>query len=189
MKKYILTICALIASIAFSTSTYATTLDFTSGTYGTTANPQFVTSYTQDGYLLAPQAAGNHMDLGLIGDLAFHNGDQNTAQDNNIILTFGSGAFNLTSIDIAGFGYGGTQLDLFGSNGAMQSITTTGMIALSAFSNVTSVMFSMLEAPTTYAGVGFNGMEVSAVPVPAAAWLFGSALLGFFGFSRKKANA
>ena len=30
--------------------------------------------------------------------------------------------------------------------------------------------------------------EVSAVPVPAA-WLFGSALLGFFGFSRKKANA
>lgn len=30
---------------------------------------------------------------------------------------------------------------------------------------------------------------VSPVPVPAAAWLFGSALLGFFGFSRKKANA
>lgn len=29
----------------------------------------------------------------------------------------------------------------------------------------------------------------STVPVPAAAWLFGSALLGFFGFSRKKANA
>lgn len=31
--------------------------------------------------------------------------------------------------------------------------------------------------------------NVSAVPVPAAAWLFGSALLGFFGFTRKKANA
>lgn len=29
---------------------------------------------------------------------------------------------------------------------------------------------------------------ISPVPVPAAAWLFGSALLGFFGFSRKKAN-
>jgi len=27
------------------------------------------------------------------------------------------------------------------------------------------------------------------VPVPAAAWLFGSALLGFFGFTRRKANA
>jgi len=30
---------------------------------------------------------------------------------------------------------------------------------------------------------------VNPIPVPAAAWLFGSALLGFFGFSRKKANA
>lgn len=31
-------------------------------------------------------------------------------------------------------------------------------------------------------------MTPSPVPVPAAAWLFGSALLGFFGFSRRKAN-
>ena len=30
--------------------------------------------------------------------------------------------------------------------------------------------------------------NVSTVPVPAAAWLFGSALLGFFGFSRRKAK-
>ena len=29
----------------------------------------------------------------------------------------------------------------------------------------------------------------AVVPLPAAAWLFGSALLGFFGFSRRKANA
>ena len=33
-----------------------------------------------------------------------------------------------------------------------------------------------------------NSLTVSTVPVPAAAWLFGSALLGFFGFSRRKAN-
>ena len=34
-----------------------------------------------------------------------------------------------------------------------------------------------------------NAVSVlSAVPVPAAAWLFGTALLGFFGFSRRKAN-
>ena len=30
--------------------------------------------------------------------------------------------------------------------------------------------------------------SVSPVPIPAAAWLFGSALLGFFGFSRRKAK-
>lgn len=32
-----------------------------------------------------------------------------------------------------------------------------------------------------------NVTQVSAVPVPAAAWLFGSALLGLFGFARRKA--
>jgi hypothetical protein len=30
-----------------------------------------------------------------------------------------------------------------------------------------------------------SGIEVSAVPVPAAVWLFGSALLGFVGLSRR----
>jgi hypothetical protein len=40
--------------------------------------------------------------------------------------------------------------------------------------------------------IGFNnqqfyvgGMSVSAVPVPAAIWLFGSALLGFIGYGRR----
>lgn len=36
---------------------------------------------------------------------------------------------------------------------------------------------------------GFLIRDVSTVPVPAAFWLFGSALLGFFGFSRRKADA
>lgn len=31
--------------------------------------------------------------------------------------------------------------------------------------------------------------DLNPVPVPAAAWLFGSALLGFFGFSRRKTQA
>jgi hypothetical protein len=31
----------------------------------------------------------------------------------------------------------------------------------------------------------FNGV-VSSVPIPAAAWLFGSGLLGLFGFSHRR---
>jgi hypothetical protein len=34
--------------------------------------------------------------------------------------------------------------------------------------------------------VVISGSAVSAVPVPAAVWLFGSALAGFFGFNRRK---
>lgn len=37
--------------------------------------------------------------------------------------------------------------------------------------------------------VAATAPEVSAVPVPAAAWLFGSALLGFIGISRRKNTA
>jgi len=40
-------------------------------------------------------------------------------------------------------------------------------------------------------GFGIDNIEystVSAVPVPAAAWLFGSAILAMFGFSRRKAR-
>ena len=33
---------------------------------------------------------------------------------------------------------------------------------------------------------GFSGGSVSAVPIPAAAWLFGSAILGLFGIARRK---
>ena len=33
---------------------------------------------------------------------------------------------------------------------------------------------------------GFAGGSVSAVPIPAAAWLFGSAILGLFGIARRK---
>lgn len=35
----------------------------------------------------------------------------------------------------------------------------------------------------------FAGVEVSAVPVPAAVWLFGSALVGLLGFKRRRKSA
>ena len=35
-------------------------------------------------------------------------------------------------------------------------------------------------------GVSLLVSEVSAIPVPAAAWLFGTALIGFVGFSRRR---
>ena len=49
-----------------------------------------------------------------------------------------------------------------------------------------SLALSSLNAAGTYE---FRTSAVSAIPVPAAAWLFGTALLAFFGFSRRKASA
>jgi hypothetical protein len=36
---------------------------------------------------------------------------------------------------------------------------------------------------------GVDGADVSAVPVPAAVWLFGSGLMGLLGFNRKRAQS
>jgi len=40
-----------------------------------------------------------------------------------------------------------------------------------------------------FSGTFGSTENISAVPVPAAFWLFGSALIGLFGFSRRKAKA
>ena len=39
---------------------------------------------------------------------------------------------------------------------------------------------------TQFFVAGFNNVDVSEVPLPAAAWLFGSALLGILAVSRRR---
>lgn len=52
--------------------------------------------------------------------------------------------------------------------------------------NVTEIIFSgYSDLFSDYALAGID-VEISAVPVPGAAILFGSALLGFFGFKRRR---
>jgi len=48
--------------------------------------------------------------------------------------------------------------------------------------------FSATGTSDSY-GTSLDNVSVSAVPVPAAVWLFGSALVGLFGASRRKSSA
>jgi len=63
----------------------------------------------------------------------------------------------------------------------------TGVFALNQFTDVGSSL-GLLSFDSS-SNVTFQASAPSPVPVPAAAWLFGSALLGFFGFSRRKTKA
>jgi hypothetical protein len=59
---------------------------------------------------------------------------------------------------------------------------------------LTNVSTVQLDTSTSYAwaeidNVAYEDGAHSPVPIPAAAWLFGSALLGMFGFSRSKKAA
>ena len=62
--------------------------------------------------------------------------------------------------------------------------STAHLQDLSAFSNVTEILI----VPDDPAGLVYDDFSFSpsAVPIPAAAWLFGSALLGLVGIKRRK---
>ncbi len=45
---------------------------------------------------------------------------------------------------------------------------------------------TMAAGPFKDSPVGFSGTPISAVPVPAAAWLFGSGLVGLVGVARRR---
>lgn len=92
-----------------------------------------------------------------------------------------AGYFSLFDLDF-GTGITGVTVDTNASNWDLDTMlsfdstsVTLNWVGIS-YNSDTYFNVMLSEAPST-------------VPVPAAAWLFGSALLGFFGFSRRKVNA
>jgi hypothetical protein len=59
-------------------------------------------------------------------------------------------------------------------------LPTDGILSLNA------ILSTGTNSPTNYAGDTGSVAATSAVPVPAAVWLFGSGLIGLFGVTRRK---
>jgi hypothetical protein len=155
------------------------TLDLTSGTYSNQlGTPQPFDTYAESGFRLQVDAAGNHIDLGYLGDFGIHNGPSNPVADNNLVLTFGGAAFTFLGVDIGAFDQGGS-LDVIGSNGVTLHLAGTGFQATPGFVGVTSITFSVPFAapPTNVEGAGFLGFqvdtEVAAAPEPST-WALGA---------------
>lgn len=137
--------------------------------------------------------------LSILGETA---GVPNAA---NISITSTSGAaFTLNSIDLGSISSTEavditlSSFDILGNfiSQTFFNLTELTQISLTQFAGVTNVnvttafSFSTIEPITSFSLDNVNitplTIVVSTVPVPAAAWLFGSALLGFFGFSRRR---
>jgi len=110
---------------------------------------------------------------------AFTSGDMFTVSANNILLGNTSNVPADAGINI------GNDFDAAFASAAFSS--GTWLLAAGSY----LIDFTVFQSALGFSGGGaaYQLASVSAVPVPAAAWLFGSALLGFFGFARRKANA
>ena len=186
MRKYILTICALFA---FSASASAITVDFNSAVGDPNGYTDQGITFTYNGtgssfYGTAPN--GSNAQLMRFDNTSFWNADI-------------AGGATAVSVDLGDYNQDADQvfLSIFDSaNNLLDMITQdladsfTGMVTLSLASAST---IAYANYGTTGAlgisGIYSDNFTVSPVPLPAAAWLFGSALLGFFGFSRRKSNS
>lgn len=107
---------------------------------------------------------------------------------------FGTGGFiNNGSISLATFvpvtdvfTIGGWQLDLTSLTIVDQTVSLltlkgTGLLSGNGFSSAAATWTFSSQGASSYS------MSITAVPVPAAMWLFGSGLIGLIAVARKKA--
>ena len=134
--------------------------------------------------------------------------------DGQITLTQLNGdLFSINSIDLAEFGqnytptvtFTGTKAngsivtDNFTLDGSFPQLTLDGrsetFLFSSEFTNLVSVSWNQgSQAPSNspknfhqFDNIVVDGAAIATVPVPAAAWLFGSGLLGLVGMARRRA--
>ena len=81
------------------------------------------------------------------------------------------------------FNLDAAQTTAFMNNSNVVVDFTDGVVALCGWWNLGNCIASVDDAP--HAKLDYT-YEVSSVPVPAAVWLFGSALLGLVGVARRK---
>jgi len=100
----------------------------------------------------------------------------------------------LNNVNGTGLYTGSVSFDDFGASG-------TSLVSSLATNNINFTSTALSDMEFLYAGFALSdtdalfgvtesfdnfSVEVSAVPVPAAAWLFGSGLIGLIGFAKRK---
>ncbi|WP_028102143.1 hypothetical protein [Pseudoduganella violaceinigra] len=186
MKK--LACLAALALCVSAAQATPVTLDMTSGTNANNNGSVVFDTYTEDGFRLRMVRAGDHYDPNFIGDIGIHNGFQNP-DDVSWVLDFFGASFNLVNLNIAGFNDGATSITLTGSNGATQTLSGTGPLAIFGMAGVTSVTFNIDQDGGTQ-GVGISEINVDTapsqqLPLPGTLGLIGLGLSAL-GIARRR---
>jgi len=94
---------------------------------------------------------------------------------------------NVTSIDLAGFGFGPLNAELIDTSVSSTDVVGTGLnfsLASLAAGNYELVVSGTAESP--FGGIFGGAVHVSAVPIPAAGWLLLSGLVGLGAIARRR---
>jgi len=113
---------------------------------------------------------------------------------NDLALGLSTTIYNFNKTDVSG-GLSGLITEDFLFNGIVLKTATVNFVAVFD-SPLSSVAWNMLWSSDLFEGNQFKnpkelshfstyGTDISAIPIPAALWLFAPALLGFMGFRRR----
>jgi len=96
---------------------------------------------------------------------------------------------NLQGSSSASFGFrecDGVVYSCGATAGAEQTADFSHTLLWGGISSVTDVNGNPVALNSALGQTGFNYLNAAVVPIPAAAWLFGSGLLGLIGMARRK---
>jgi hypothetical protein len=191
LVKYFLT--AVLMALPLFAHSATVVMDFQQLEVENNINNVLGDTYTEDGFQVAKLQS--NFSFGYYGTLAGSYSGSTALFDNlsygEVELTqVGGGAFTLHSIDLAELGSSGaTSVTFLSNKGHSQTFNldenrygAETFYFDSVFERVTSVIW-IQEDPFHQ----FDNIVVTAVPIPAAVWLFGSALAGLGWMRRKQA--
>jgi hypothetical protein len=166
-----------------------------------------LSSYQEDGFTLTSNVPdGTLIDINNVvrGNLGVFSGGTDSqslfwgenGSESTISLAADSGlAFALQALDASSLGNLSGQVTLTGTvsgggsvqqvlnlNGALTTYNITGMTDLLAL----DISF---DGATYFAPFDLDNIQMSVVPLPAGIWLFGSAMVGLAGWSRRRTAA
>ena len=200
----------LLAAFALSLSAHAALIDFTDSTWKDAIDGNNLTSVTvgnitlesTGGYLTFNSSSGERAgcsagqpdnNLSCLGDglgVGSSNPDEITQNSTQSITVTFAEAVNVNDIlllDLFSSEQSGERAVINGEQYYGDNLLAGGFYATGfTGNNIYSLLFTgNIDSFSDYALAGID-VELSPVPVPGAAILFGSALLGFFGFKRRK---
>jgi hypothetical protein len=166
-----------------------------------------LSSYQEDGFTLTSNVPdGTLIDVNNVvrGNLGIFSGGTDSqslfwgenGSDSIISLAADGGlAFELLALDASSLGNSSGQVTLTGTvsgggsvqqvlnlNGALTTYNITGMDDLLAL----DISF---DGATYFAPFDLDNIQMSVVPLPAGIWLFGSAMVGLAGWSRRRVTS